>query len=236
MNLFSQQEYIQKFQLGPTSIKPDLSLVSTPGSHKRSMSQTSMDSFLSQSLKDARKPRLTTLTPLLTSMLPKKQRKSLKTPTTKSPHRSKKGRSSKSPSKKTKTTKTPKSSKTPKMKPSTQTPASIGAKKVLKKVKHFKQLDLRKNLVKKKGMGPLTEEEMFELRRKSAEEKSHSVAEKAALKEKQKQERLRKSQELRAKRRLEKQKQMEWLKPREDLSCDDSKVCIMFRIILACKI
>ena len=133
------------------------------------------------------------------------------------------------PNKKPKVNKTPKPSTSKMLKTpvSVATPAALSeAKKVLKKARQMKQMDLKKSLVKKVDKKPLTEADLIELRRKAEEKRLHRLAEKEAEKERRREERIKRVQEKREMRRLEKLRKIEWMKPREDLLCEDSKVII----------
>lgn len=96
-------------------------------------------------------------------------------------------------------------------------------KKILKRSKSLKQLDVRKSLVKTNKRASV-DSVLMERRKNYAELKAQRLAEREQLKEKMKQDRLKKNQELREKRRMEKLEQLEKLKPREDQLCEDSKV------------
>ncbi len=101
------------------------------------------------------------------------------------------------------------------------------AKKLLKKSKSLKQMDVRRSLLKKRvslesGMSNGGE------RRKSSEDlRVLRLAEKQLMKERLKQDRMKRSKELREKRMREKREQMEWMKPREDFECEDNKVSVV---------
>ena len=144
---------------------------------------------------------------------PSKGSKSKKGSKTKSPY-STAGSSKKSP---TKTLKPPKSpSKTPRSK--------MEALKALNKAKKFKQMDLKKTVVRNETRLPLSEEEMIEFKRRAEEEHQLKTALIEAEKLRKKEQRLRKLREHWEQRRLEKLRQQELMKPREDLLCEDSKV------------
>ena len=117
--------------------------------------------------------------------------------------------------------KVPKSPRTPK---SPQTPRSkLEALKALNKAKKFKQMDLKKNLVKQEKR-TLTEEELAIIRKLAEEERLLKIALREAEKQKRKEERQRKLHEQQEQRRLERMRQKELMKPREDLLCVNSKV------------
>ena len=123
---------------------------------------------------------------------------------------------------------TPKTPKTPKLKPSnsgiTPSSSSIAAKKVIKKAKMMKQLDLKGKFAKQVNKKFATEEEMVEARRQVEQLRLTKMAARLVEKEKIKEERTRKLMEQKEQRRMEKRKKLEWMKPREDLLCEDSKV------------
>lgn len=102
--------------------------------------------------------------------------------------------------------------------------SNLEAKKVLKKAKQLKQLDLKGKFAKKVVKRVATEEEMAEARKMFEEQRLRKVAERLAEKEKRREERLSKLREQKEQRRLERLRKLEWLKPREDLLCEDSKV------------
>lgn len=103
------------------------------------------------------------------------------------------------------------------------------ALKVLNKAKKFKQMDLKKSVVKGDLQCPLTLEELTEMRRRAEEERQRRALLQELEKKQKKEERLQKLRELYEQRRLEKQRQKEWLKPREDLLLihEDSKVSLL---------
>ena len=224
-----KEEYVKKFDLGPSSVKAELTPSSSSGSlRKRNLSQTSLDGFLSPGA-EPKKMRPVSLTPVL----PVKKKKAKPTKPAKSPGRPARRKSQDSagvastpkPDKKPKLPKTPKPCKMMKAPVSVATPAALSeAKKVLKKARQLKQLDLKKNLVKKVDKKPLTEADLIELRVKAEEKRLHRLAEKEAEKERRREERIKRVQENREMRRLEKLRKIEWMKPREDLLCEDSKV------------
>ena len=94
---------------------------------------------------------------------------------------------------------------------------------MLNKAKKFKQMDLKKNVVKPEKR-TLTEEELAIVRRLAEEERLRKIALREAEKQRKKEERQRKLQEQQEQRRLDKLRQKELMKPREDLLCDNSKV------------
>lgn len=109
------------------------------------------------------------------------------------------------------------------------------ALKVLNKAKRFKQMDLKKSVINKNDMSPaeleaLKERQEQERQRKVAqleEEKRKRDEEKKEREEerrKMREERMRQIREQQEQQRLEKLKKIEWLKPREDLTCEDSVV------------
>ena len=114
--------------------------------------------------------------------------------------------------------------KTPKSPKSPHAPRNqVEALKVLNKAKKFKQMDLKKNVVKQEKRS-LTEEELAILRRLAEEDRQQKIALREAEKQKRKEERLKKLREQQEQRKLEKLRQKEMMKPREDLLCDNSKV------------
>ena len=204
--------------MGPSSIKqkPTIITHSAPESRKRTSSQTSIDSFLTPSSNPKKPLRPIFFNPFIkdTPKSASSKSSSKKTPRSKSPKKRLLKRSSLSDST---TSKTPIKKKTPN-KISTNSLLSE-AKKILKKTKNLKQMDVRKSLIKKRsvsGEGGLLKE-----RRKSFDELR---ARRLTDKEKIKQDRIRRNQEMREKRKKERLKQIEWMKPREDLLCEDSKV------------
>lgn len=103
------------------------------------------------------------------------------------------------------------------------------ALKVLNKAKKFKQMDLKKSVVKGDLQCPLTLEELTEMRRRGEEERQRRALLLELEKKQKKEERLQKLRELYEQRRQEKQRQKEWMKPREDLLLlnEDSKVRLL---------
>lgn len=218
---------MQRFDLGVSSVSSDpLPSPSPSRSRKRTLSQASLDSFLSpnEEGKRSRPASLDTST---------KTKRSKKTP-----HKSSRRKSgSKSGSK----SKTPSSTgghkhrhKTP-LSPNTRTPRSPGvekvsgktprsqmeALKVLNKAKKYRQMDLKKSVVKKSG---LSREELEELERRADEERRHLQQMWEAEKIRRREERLEKVRLTQELKRLERLKQKELMKPREDTLCIDSKV------------
>lgn len=95
------------------------------------------------------------------------------------------------------------------------------ALKVLNKAKKFRQMDLKKSVVKKSG---LSREELEELERRADEERRHLQEMWEAEKRRRREERLEKVRLTQELKRLERLKQKELMKPREDTLCTDSKV------------
>lgn len=95
------------------------------------------------------------------------------------------------------------------------------ALKVLNKAKRFRQMDLKKTVMKKSG---LSEEELEELQRRAEEERRHLQEVWEAEKRRRREERLEKLRVAQEQRRLERLKLKEMMKPREDTLCTDSKV------------
>lgn len=87
----------------------------------------------------------------------------------------------------------------------------------------MKQLDVRKNLVKKDKRASV-DSVLMERRKSFAELKAQRLAERERQKERAKEARLNRARELREKRKMEKLEQLEKMKPREDELCEDSKV------------
>lgn len=98
------------------------------------------------------------------------------------------------------------------------------AKKVLKKAKQLKQLDLKGKFAKKIPNKMLSEAELAQMRIQAEQQRIKRIVDRLAEKERKKEERLARLQKQKEQRRLEKLKKIEWLKPREDQLCDDSKV------------
>ncbi len=204
----------------PSLLKPDhLITNSAPEFRKRTTSQTSIDSFLTPTTNPKRPLRPVFFNPFAKDT-PKSKKPLKKTPQSKSP---KKRLSKGNTLSDFATMKTPNKNKTMnKIKSS----LLLGeAKKILKKSKSLKQMDVRKSLLKKKSIDGVSG--LYKERRMSVEElRARRLAEKQNMKEKIKQDRLRRNQELREKKKRERLQQIEWMRPREDLLCDDSKVSI----------
>jgi len=133
---------------------------------------------------------------------------------------------------------------TPTVQPLTKSPRSkASALKVLNKAKKFKQMDLKKNVMRKKDLTPeelaaLKEIKERERKKKADEEKRkreeerlrkeeerrRREEEKKERKEEVKKEREEERRRLREERMNKKLRELEWLKPREDLTCEDSLV------------
>ena len=241
---YVKEEYVRKFSLGPCTVSPDPLPSPSPKSRKRSLSQASLDSFLTPgsaaSTSESKKSRPTSLdtsgkprrgrkkktpkTPSTKGRKAKKTPKALKLFKGKSPHSGTPVKTPKSPKK---TPKSPKNQLTTPRSP-LRTPNSprhkIEALKALHKAKKFRQMDLKKSMVKVETMRPLTEEELKELRRSAEEERQRRLAQKEAEKQQRREERLQKVREQQEQKRQERLRQKEWLKPREDLLCADSEV------------
>ena len=190
---------------------------------KRVMSQSKLDSFFSPnssafslsdsflSMPSAKKKRRSTPAKRRLSKTPssskKKDRKGTKmgkSPTSRSPGGSKMSKSMSLPLK---------------------SPLSKSeALKVLNKAKKFKQMDLKNAMLKQSSMCPI---EMAEMRIKTEMERQRRAALAEEEKTRRKEMRLRRIREQQAQRRREKMKQKEWLKPREDTTCNDSKVSVL---------
>lgn len=189
---------------------------------KRVMSQSKLDSFFSPnssafslsdsflSMPSAKKKRRST---------PAKRRLS-KTPSS-SRRKDRRGgtKAGKSPTSRSPGSKVPKSMSLPLKSPLSKSEAL----KVLNKAKKFKQMDLKNAMLKQGSMGPI---EMAEMRIKAEMERQRRVALLEEEKTRRKEVRLRRIREQQARRRREKMKQREWLKPREDTTCNDSKVSV----------
>lgn len=212
--------YVREFDLGVSSVSTDPLPGPSPSarsSRKRSLSQASLDSFLSPTgtapSKRSRPSSLDT----------SKSKKGKKTP-----HKTRRKSSSKSktPSsgslKYSKgTPKSPKVSGTPHS-PKIKTPRSHSeALKVLNKAKKFRQMDLKKSVVRKAG---LSEEELAELTKRAEEERRRWLEVWEEEKRKRREERSEKLRALHEQKRLEKLRQREMMRPREDTLCTDSKV------------
>lgn len=258
MLLNSQVEFVQKFSLGPTSVDPTVLPSPTPkSSRKRSLSQASLDTFFTpgeQGASDPKKSRPTTLDTYGQSKKARKK-KTPKTPKTPAGKGKKSKKASKlfkkkspsktprSPSKKVSVSAnppdlylvSPKAGRTPKSPKTPKSPHSkMEALKVLNKAKKFKQLDLKKNIVKGDVPGPPpTLEELMENRRRMEEERQRKALLREMEKQQKKEERLQKLRELHEQRRLEKLRQKELMKPREDLLLlPDSKVGMVTELSL----
>lgn len=107
------------------------------------------------------------------------------------------------------------------------------ALKALNKARKFKQMDLKKAMVRNVC---LSEEEMAELRHRAEEEREKRMAAVEAEKQRKKEERQRRIQEKWEKKRREKMRQVEWMKPREDMLCEDSKVGWPPAMVEECKL
>jgi bromodomain adjacent to zinc finger domain protein 1A len=209
-----KSDYIKKYNFSPSpishatvsvNISPNISS-GTP--RKRSLSQSNLDSFLMiPPSSDHKKPRMA-LSMLNLSTGKKTEKASSRKAQKSTPSRKKKSRPSSA-------NKTPSVSDVT----SAKTPSSIGAKKVLKKAKQMKQLDLRKSFVKKSTGKPLTEGELKDLSKRTSSAKKRQEYDQ----ERSKLEKLRKMEELKERKRLEKLKKLELMKPREDTLCEDSK-------------
>ena len=211
---------MQQFDLGASSVSSDPLPSPSPSSRsrKRSYSQASLDSFLSPTDSGSahKKPRPSSL-----DTSSRKPSKGKKTP-------QKMRRKSSSSSGKSKTPSsgglkfsrgTPKSPKVPK---SPKTPRNhTEALRVLNKAKKFRQMDLKKSVVRKAG---LTEEELEELQRKAEEERRRWLEVWEEDKRRRREERMERLRALQEQKRLEKLRQRELTRPREDTLCTDSKV------------
>ena len=113
-----------------------------------------------------------------------------------------------------------------------KTPRGRGeALKALNKAKKYKQLDLKKSVVKSSSKGPLTEADLAELRRRAESERLLRIAQLEAEKERRKAVRLARLRETQELRRQERLRQREMLRPREDLLCQDSKVGMSLPVV-----
>ena len=227
-----QDEYVKKYELGPSSVKYS-TLSSTPGSgRKRSFSQACLDSFLSPKDSSATKK------PHTLSILPatKPNKKLVKKVPVKTPKSSKSRRSSSQSSLvHSKTPSVPSTPKTPKLKPaSVITPSSsvgtFNAKKAIKKAKMLKQLDLKGKFAKQIPHKTATEEELMAARKHAEQQRVLRIAAQLAERERKKEERMKKLLEQKEMRRKEKLKKLEWLKPRDDLLCEDNKVSVHMHV------
>ena len=198
-------------------------------SRKRTSSQTSLDSFFTPTT-EAKKTtpiRPIVFNPLITETPTKSSKPIKKTPKSKSPRK----RLSKSNS--IGGSSTPRKTPGKISAPSTTSKLLLSkeAKKLIKKSKSLKQMDVRRSLLKKRASLEGGVSNGGE-RRKSAEDlRVLRLAEKQLMKERLKQDRMRRSKELREKRMRERREQMEWLKPREDFECEDSKVSVTTPLI-----
>ena len=94
---------------------------------------------------------------------------------------------------------------------------------MLNKAKRFRQLDLKKSVIKKTG---LSQEEVEELQRRAEEERRRWQEVWEEEKKRRREERMERLKALQEKKRLEKLRQRELMKPREDTLFTDSKVSI----------
>lgn len=176
----------------------------SPSIGSRSLSHSNLDSLIISPTNNSKKQQM-----ILSFFSPIGERKiksPQKKPTTKTPVRSKSRTSVSGGSARKNKTLSPKSQvNTP-----NDSSASIGAKKVLKKAKQMKQLDLRKSFIKSDGKR-LSQEIKKDTKRVSSVERLRLA-------------KLEKKKELREKKRLEKKRELELKKPIEDTQCVDSKV------------
>ena len=212
--------YVKQFDLGVSSVPVDTlpsPSLSARSSRKRSFSQASLDSFLSP-----------------TGTAPSKRSRPFSLDTsTPSGGKTKKGKKTKARRKSSGKSKTPSSGGlkysrgTPKVSgtprsPKIKTPRSQSeALKVLNKAKRFRQMDLKKSVVRKAG---LSEEEVAELTRRAEEERRRWLEVWEEEKRKRREERSEKVRQLQEQKRLEKLRQIEMMRPREDTLVIDSKV------------
>ena len=92
---------------------------------------------------------------------------------------------------------------------------------MLNKAKKFRQMDLKKSVVRKAG---LSEEEVAELTRRAEEERRRWLEVWEEEKRRRREERSEKLRRLQEQKRLEKLRQTEMMRPREDTLVTDSKV------------
>ena len=92
---------------------------------------------------------------------------------------------------------------------------------MLNKAKKFRQMDLKKSVVKRAVLSP---EEMAELQRQAEEERRRWLEVREAEKMRRQEERLERLRKAQQQRRLERLRQREMLRPREDTLCADGKV------------
>lgn len=234
---FVQEEYVEKFDLGPSSVDLDsMPSFSRPSRscRKRALSQSKLDSFFTPgtatasgsfslsdsflSMSSAKKRRPSSATKSKNKSSAKRKLSSTKgvsrTPSSakkKKDRRASKSGLMQSPNKVAKLLSLP--LKSPQGKSS--------ALKALNKAKKFKQMDLKNSVINKSSMNPI---ELAELRLKAELERQRRAALLDEEKQRRKELRLRRLREQKEQRRLEKLRQKELLKPREDLLCEDSKV------------
>ena len=250
-----KEEYVKKFALGTSSNNFMSPLSPARSARKRSLSQSRLDSFFSPG-SAATTPGLFSLSDTFIALpsTKKKQRRATSSSATKSKAkkpakrrlstkasaaaRKKKGdrrsSSAKSPPTTAATTPTtsfklhhssnskiPKSLSSPSALKSPQ--SKTEALKLLNKAKKFKQMDLKNSLIKKHG---LSAAELAELKMRVDLERQRRAAQLEEEKLRRKELRARRLREQQERRRLERIRQKEWLKPREDLTCEDSKVSL----------
>ena len=234
---------MQKFGLGPSSIDlnsmPSFSRPSR-SCRKRLLSQSKLDSFFSPDSATPSAPGTFSLSDSFLSMPSAKKRRPSSVSKSKSKSSAKRKLSSgkatsKTPasSKKKKDRRASKTgSKTPKVQSPNKVPRSLSmpmksprgkseALKALQKAKKYKQMDLKKSVVKRSLLSPI---ELAELKLKEEFERQRRAALLAEEKQQRKELRMQRLKEQQEQRRLEKLRQKELLKPREDMLCEDSKV------------
>ena len=267
---------MKKYNLGPSSINFAVFAVTPKSGRKRSLSQSKLENFstpngaTSDSLLCA--GGTLSIAPVTkkrrssgkkkSSTVAKRGRKSgtsaAKTPKGSSAKKPKKVKRERKSSKSFGSPTTPKSplasntlyssAVTPGAAPLTKSPRSkTSALKVLNKAKKFKQMDLKKNVVRKKDLSPeelaaLKEVKERERKKKAEEEKKKREEEKMRREEERKrreEEKRERKEEVRKEREEERRRvreerikmkmlELEWLKPREDLSCEDSLVRLVY--------
>ena len=222
----SQDQYVQRFSLGPLSqdLTNVLSSPTLTSEKKRSLAQASLDNFFSPgSGSEPKRPKSLT-TPEGSSGkargLSTKVGKPKKTPKGKGLG---KGKKLKSQNLLSSGDIAGVGSSTPKMNgPKTPQSFSVGkmeALKALNRAKKMKQLDLKRSVHKSESSKHMTEVEWQEMQQRVD---ALTVAQKQSKKE----ERLQKLRRFHEVKRQERMKQRELMKPREDLLCEGTTVSV----------
>lgn len=219
-----QDQYVQKFSLGPLS-QDFISVLSSPtlnSDKKRNLAQASLDNFFSPGSGSEPKRPKSLNTPEGSSSKAKgssrKAGKLKKTPKGKGVGKGKKLKSQALGADAV-------GASTPKMNgPKTPQSFSVGkmeALKALNRAKKMKQMDLKRSVHKKETSKHVTEAEWHEMQQKV----DAQVVTQSQFKKEERLQKLRRSHEI---KRQERMRQRELMKPREDLLCEGSMVSVLF--------